>query len=161
MECLLFKQHPTEYSETNYRVICEHAAQVHEVKHMHTMFIRYGYEQMKTVLGIGEERYFIAAGGSSPLGSVGYVKAVLELKAQIEEGPSSPSHDSSSFPVGTCGDYSRLDRWCTACGVTNSGCGCTCCRLDSRKLAVNLSDGAGGFYVLSARRTLTRSIRAA
>ena len=141
VECLLFKQHPTEYSETNYRVICEHAAQVHEVKHMHTMFIRYGYEQMKTVLGIGEERYFIAAGGSSPLGSVGYVKAVLELKAQIEEGllPEPTIHLRSRRHLW---DYSRLDCWRTACGATNSGCGCACCRLDSRKLVVNLPDGA-------------------
>ena len=107
VECLLFKQHPTEYSETNYRVICEHAAQVHEVKHMHTMFIRYGYEQMKTVLGIGEERYFIAAGGSSPLGSVGYVKAVLELKAQIEEGIL-PEPRFIFVPVGTCGTIAGL-----------------------------------------------------
>ena len=107
VECLLFKQHRTEYSETNYRVICEHAAQVHEVKHMHTMFIRYGYEQMKTVLGIGEERYFIAAGGSSPLGSVGYVKAVLELKAQIEEGLL-PEPRFIFVPVGTCGTIAGL-----------------------------------------------------
>ena len=32
VECLLFKQPPTEYSEANYRTICEHAAQVYEVK---------------------------------------------------------------------------------------------------------------------------------
>ena len=70
VECLLFKQPPTEYSETNYRAICEQADRVHAVQRMPTMFARYGYEQMKTVLGIGEERYFIAAGGSSPLGSV-------------------------------------------------------------------------------------------
>ena len=107
VECLLFKQPPTEYSETNYRVICEHASQVHEVKRMHTMFIRYGYEQVKTALGFGEERYFIPAGGSSPLGSVGYVKAVSELKLQIEEGIL-PEPRFIFVPVGTCGTIAGL-----------------------------------------------------
>ena len=107
VECLLFKQPPTDYSETNYRAICEHATQVHEVKYMHTMFARYTYEQMKTVLGVGKERYFIAAGGSSPLGSVGYVKAVLELKAQIE-ADLLPEPRFIFVPVGTCGTIAGL-----------------------------------------------------
>ncbi len=107
VECLLFKQPPTEYSETNYRMIYEHAAQVYEVKRMETMFIRYAYEQVKTVLGFGEERYFIPAGGSAPLGSVGYVKAVLELKSQIEEGIL-PEPRFIFVPVGTCGTMAGL-----------------------------------------------------
>ena len=107
VECLLFKQAPTEYSETNYRTICEHAAESYEVERMSTMFARYAYEQMKTALGIGEERYFIAPGGSSPLGSVGYVKAVLELKTQIEEGIL-PEPRFIFVPVGTCGTMAGL-----------------------------------------------------
>ena len=107
VECLLFKQPPTAYSETNYRTICEHAAAVHEVEHMTTMFARYAYEQLKTAFGIGEERYFIPAGGSSPLGSVGYVKAVSELKAQIEEDLL-PEPRFIFVPVGTCGTMAGL-----------------------------------------------------
>jgi D-cysteine desulfhydrase len=71
------------------------------------MFARYASEQMKTVLGIGEERYFIPAGGSSPLGSVGYVKAVLELKSQIEE-ELLPEPRFIFVPVGTCGTLAGL-----------------------------------------------------
>ena len=107
VECLLFKQPRTEYSEANYRTICEHADRVYEVQRMQTMFARYGYEQMKTVLGIGAERYFIAAGGSSPLGSVGYVKAVAELKSQIEEDIL-PEPKFIFVPVGTCGTLAGL-----------------------------------------------------
>lgn len=107
VECLLFKQPPTEYSEANYRTTCENADQVHEVKRMSTMFARYAYEQTKTVLGIGEERYFIPAGGSSPLGSVGYVKAVLELKSQIE-ADLLPEPRFIFVPVGTCGTIAGL-----------------------------------------------------
>ena len=107
VECLLFKQPPTEYSEANYRTICEHAAQVYEVKRMETMFARYAYEKIKTALGIGEERYFIPAGGSSPLGSIGYVKAVSELKSQIEAGIL-PEPRFIFVPVGTCGTMAGL-----------------------------------------------------
>ncbi len=105
--CLLFKQPPTEYSELNYRTICEHAAQVHEVQRMSTMLTRYAYERMKGFLGIGTEHYFIAAGGSSPLGSVGYVKAVLELKSQIE-ADILPEPRFIFVPVGTCGTMAGL-----------------------------------------------------
>ena len=107
VECLLFKQPRTEYSETNYRTICENATRVYEVRHMSTMFARYAYEQVKTVLGIGEERYFIPAGGSSPLGSIGYVKAVLELKSQIE-ADILPEPRFIFVPVGTCGTIAGL-----------------------------------------------------
>ena len=108
VQCLLFKQPPTEYSETNYRTICEHADQIYEVKRMETMFARYAYEQIKTAFGIGEERYFIPAGGSSPLGSVGYVKAISELKSQIEEG-TLPEPRFIFVPVGTCGTIAGLE----------------------------------------------------
>ena len=107
VETLLFKQRPTEYSEMNYRAICEQADRVHEVQRMSTMFGRYTYEQLKTILGIGEERYFIPAGGSSPLGSVGYAKAVLELKSQIEAGIL-PEPRFIFVPVGTCGTFAGL-----------------------------------------------------
>lgn len=107
VECLLFRQPRTEYSEANYRTICEQADRVHEVQHISTMFARYAYEQMKTVLGFGKERYFIAAGGSSPLGSVGYVKAISELKSQIEEGIV-PEPRFIFVPVGTCGTIAGL-----------------------------------------------------
>ena len=66
VECLLFKQPRTEYSEANYLAICEQADQVHEVQHMTTMFVRYAWEQMKTVLGIGEERLFHSSGRFFP-----------------------------------------------------------------------------------------------
>lgn len=107
VECLLFKQPRTEYSEINYRTICENATRVYEVRQMSTMFARYAYEQMKTVLGIGGERYFIPAGGSSPLGSIGYVKAVLELKSQIE-ADILPEPRFIFVPVGTCGTIAGL-----------------------------------------------------
>ncbi len=107
VECLLFQQPPTEYSEANYRAICEHAEHVYEVKHMSTIFARYAYEKVKNGFGIGQERYFIPAGGSSPLGSIGYVTAALELKSQIEAGLF-PEPRFIFVPVGTCGTMAGL-----------------------------------------------------
>ena len=107
VECLLFRQPRTEYSELNYQTICENAAEIHEVWRMHTLFARYAYQKTKHAFGIGEERYFIAAGGSSPLGSVGYVTAVMELKAQIDTGIL-PEPRFIFVPVGTCGTMAGL-----------------------------------------------------
>ena len=105
--CLLFRQPRTEYSELNYQTICENAAEIHEVRRMHTLFARYAYEKARHALGTGPERYFIAAGGSSPLGSVGYVTAVMELKSQIEEDIL-PEPRFIFVPVGTCGTMAGL-----------------------------------------------------
>lgn len=127
VECLLFKQPPTEYSELNYQTICEHAAQVYEVQRMSTMFARYTYERMKGFFGLGPERYFISAGGSSPLGSVGYVKAILELKSQIE-ADILPEPRFIFVPVGTCGTMAGL-----VAGVRLAG-------LQSQVIGVRVSD---------------------
>ncbi len=107
VECLLFKQPRTEYSEANYRTICEQADRIHVAQHISALFALYGYERLKTVLRLGAKRYFIAAGGSSPLGSIGYVKAVSELKSQIEEGLL-PEPRFIFIPVGTCGTVAGL-----------------------------------------------------
>lgn len=144
VQCLLFKQPPTDYSETNYRTICEHADQTYEVKRMETMFARYAYEQIKTAFGIGEERYFIPAGGSSPLGSVGYVKAVSELKSQIEDGIL-PEPRFIFVPVGTCGTMAGLE-----VGVRLAG-------LQSRIVGVRVADSiVANAWAISrmVRRTL-------
>ena len=62
VECLLFKQPSTAYSEANYRTICEHAAAVQEVDRMTTMFVRYGYEQLKTAFGGWRRTLFYSSG---------------------------------------------------------------------------------------------------
>lgn len=107
VECLLFRQPRTEYSELNYQTIYEHAAQVSEVKRMSALFVYYAYQKTRHVFGSGPERYFIAAGGSSPLGSVGYVTAVMELKSQIDAGIL-PEPRFIFVPVGTCGTMAGL-----------------------------------------------------
>ncbi len=127
VECLLFQQPTTEYSELNYTTIREHAEQIYEVKYMGTMFARYASEKLKNAFGIGRKRYFIPAGGSSALGSLGYVTAVEELKSQIEAGYL-PEPRFIFVPVGTCGTMAGL-----VAGVRLAG-------LRSQVIGVRVSD---------------------
>lgn len=50
----------------------------------------------------GVEPYVIPAGGSSCLGTLGYVNAAFELKTQIDDGIM-PEPDYIYLPLGTCG----------------------------------------------------------
>ncbi|WP_299983616.1 hypothetical protein [Desulfobacula sp.] len=50
----------------------------------------------------GKFPYIIWPGGSAPMGTIGYVNAGLELKAQIDEGLL-PEPDKIYVPMGTMG----------------------------------------------------------
>lgn len=55
----------------------------------------------------GRPPYLLPAGGSSPVGALGYVEAALEIAAQVEEGSlSEPAH--VVVPVGTGGTAAGL-----------------------------------------------------
>jgi D-cysteine desulfhydrase len=58
-------------------------------------------------LDTGENPYYIPAGGSSPVGVLGYVNAALELAAQVESGDC-PEPDYIFVAAGTCGTLSGL-----------------------------------------------------
>lgn len=55
----------------------------------------------------GQPPYLIPPGGSSPLGSVGYALAALELHAQIDSG-ALPPPDSLFVAAGSCGTIAGL-----------------------------------------------------
>jgi len=55
----------------------------------------------------GRPPYLLPAGGSSPVGALGYVEAALEIAAQVEDGAlPEPAH--VVFPVGTGGTAAGL-----------------------------------------------------
>ena len=54
-----------------------------------------------------ERPYFIWAGGSSPLGTLGYVDAGLEIAGQVRQGVM-PEPDYMFVAVGSCGTFSGL-----------------------------------------------------
>jgi D-cysteine desulfhydrase len=55
----------------------------------------------------GRPPYLLPAGGSSPLGALGYVEAALEIAAQVEDG-SLPEPGHVVVPVGTGGTAAGL-----------------------------------------------------
>ena len=117
LHCLLLNQPHTDYLEGNFDAICANAAQVKQVAHWGTMMAHLGYEYVKQCCsnrgfrpyGWRDERnaYFLAAGGSSPLGCLGYVNAAFELKAQIEAGML-PEPKLIFVALGTCGTMAGL-----------------------------------------------------
>jgi D-cysteine desulfhydrase len=55
----------------------------------------------------GKPPYLLPAGGSSPVGALGYVEAALEIAAQVEDG-SLPEPAHAVVPVGTGGTAAGL-----------------------------------------------------
>lgn len=67
-------------------------------------------------LARGHLPYVIPAGGSAPLGVLGYVNAAFELKEQIDAG-AIPVPDHMFVPVGTAGTLAGLVLGCRLAGI--------------------------------------------
>ena len=78
-----------------------------QVTNRATLVGLYGYESLKQFSGLHKLRYFLAPGGSSPLGCLGYVNAAFELKAQIDAGLL-PEPKLIFVAFGTCGTMAGL-----------------------------------------------------
>ena len=92
----------------------------------------------------GKFPYIISPGGSSPLGTIGYVNAGFELKEQIENGLM-PEPDTTFVPFGTMG---------TAVGLT---IGLKAAGLKTRVVSVRVADekyGNIGKFVKLFKKTL-------
>jgi D-cysteine desulfhydrase len=81
-------------------------------------FSRVNFQTLEGVPGGGalRDRYTIPAGGSAPIGVVGYVNAAFELAQQIEAGIL-PSPDYIFLPFGTMGTAAGLAIGCKAAGL--------------------------------------------
>lgn len=124
---ILFPQPIASYARKNLLLDCCLEA---ELKHSFskylfpiTAIIEFLRQRIKTK----DFPYIIPAGGSSHLGIIGYVNAVMELKKQIEEGML-PEPDYIFVPLGTCG---------TAAGII---LGVKICNLKTKVIAVRVVD---------------------
>ncbi len=77
----LFPQFVTEYARENLKLMHYYGARLILAENMAAMGVRYYLAGL-----IDRSAYFIYAGGSSPLSTLGLVNAAFELKAQIEAG---------------------------------------------------------------------------
>ena len=105
--CLVFKRSNTDLLADNCQAIRAQADRVLQVPHRAILVAFYGHESLKQFLGLHRLRYFLAPGGSSPLGSLGYVNAAFELKAQIDAGLL-PEPKLIFVALGTCGTMAGL-----------------------------------------------------
>ena len=85
----------------------------------------------------GRPPYLLPAGGSSPVGALGYVEAALEIAAQVEDG-SLPEPAHVVVPVGTGGTVAGLALGFQIAGLRSRVVGVTVndqLRLDGRVIA--------------------------
>ena len=108
VHCLLLNRpHHTDSLADNIQAIQVQANQVQQAPNRAALIALYGYESLKQFFGIHRLRYFLAPGGSSPLGCLGYVNAAFELKAQIDAGLL-PEPKLIFVALGTCGTMAGL-----------------------------------------------------
>lgn len=99
---LLFYQPVTAYVKKNLLLLCRYNAQLKYYKTMlkaGVMF--YTFERLM------HDAYFLYAGGSSPLGTVGFVNAAFELQQQIQQGLM-PEPDYIVCALGSAGTMAGL-----------------------------------------------------
>jgi D-cysteine desulfhydrase len=117
---VLFDQPVTPFVEENLRALSAAGAGVH-----------YGNGELGAVIAArrlyraseaaGEVPYFIMVGGSSRLGSIGYVTAALELAEQVHAGVI-PEPDRLFVAVGSCGTAAGLIVGCRLAGLRTRVC---------------------------------------
>ncbi|MBN1551510.1 pyridoxal-phosphate dependent enzyme [bacterium] len=99
---LLVPQPVTEHVKMSVKLFSYHGAVLH---------LCGSYRQVdsfvNSFLRCNSDTYYIPAGGSTPLGVLGFVNAALELKDQIH-GKEIPKPDHIFLPAGTCGTLAGL-----------------------------------------------------
>lgn len=83
---MLLPQENAAYLRTNLLVSAAVGAELHEYPSRATLFAGTALTMLRHRLRSGRAPYVIAPGGSSPLGTVGFVNAAFELGAQVEAG---------------------------------------------------------------------------
>lgn len=99
---VLLPQPNARYVGRNLLMSHRSGAELHYVRNMPVAYARTFYQLARHRLKTGRFPQMIPPGGSSPLGSVGYVNAAFELKEQISAGEA-PEPDRIYVAAGTLG----------------------------------------------------------
>ncbi len=100
--CMLLPQLNAEYVRQNLLMSYHCGAELHLCRTVITGLAATAYQLFRHRLRSGKFPKIIPAGGSSPLGAIGYVNAALELASQINEGLL-PEPDFIYVALGTAG----------------------------------------------------------
>ncbi len=104
---LHFPQPVTPHVLTNLRAIIAAGAHLTLAEGMPRVPLRWLEERARWALTSRQRRYAIPAGGSSPLGALGFVEAGLELAAQVQRGEA-PAPARVYVTCGTGGTHAGL-----------------------------------------------------
>jgi D-cysteine desulfhydrase len=99
---LLLPQPNSHYIRKNLLMSFRNGADLHHYKNVPAMYIGCGIQFLR--YGIKDRKFpkIIMPGGSTPIGTLGFVNAAFELKNQIDSGII-PEPDYIYFPMGTVG----------------------------------------------------------
>lgn len=109
---ILFYQPVTSYVRRNLLLFHRHGAQLVYSKGM----LKAGIDFYTTLRLRHPRAYFLYAGGSTPIGTLGFVNAVFELKGQIERGEM-PKPRYIVCPLGSSGTMAGLSLGCMLGGL--------------------------------------------
>ncbi len=99
---ILMPQPNARYVRDSLALSYHYGAELHEHRNLPFLVLGTLYQMVRHGLKYGYVPRYISPGGSSPLGTVGYVNAAFELKEQITSGEM-PEPDSVYVALGTVG----------------------------------------------------------
>ena len=99
---MLMPQLNAYYVRFNLLMSFHYNAELHQHRNVPLLAMGAMYQLLRHKISNGRFPQWISAGGSSPLGTIGYVNAALELKEQIKGGEI-PEPDRIYVPFGTMG----------------------------------------------------------
>jgi len=121
---VMFHQPNAEYLRRNLLLDYHYGVEVKYTGGLAGEVLLLCYEYLKAAIR-GDRPYYVPGGASSPVGNLGFVNAVYELKKQIDEG-AVPEPDYIIAAAGSLGTTAGLEL------------GCRLLRLKSRVLAVRV-----------------------
>lgn len=103
----IFDQPFTSHCEEALKLLCHYGAEIHYTQN-YTKTITHVIGLLTKLSREGRAPYFIYSGASTPMGTIGYVEAVLELKQQINDGTLPAEPDFIFVPAGSGGTFAGL-----------------------------------------------------
>lgn len=111
----VMNQPNANYVRRNLLLDLYYGVDLHYAPSMSLLYFAVAHQFLKHFL-LGNKPYFIPPGASSPLGNMGFVNAVFELKQQVDEGVM-PEPDYIIAPAGTMGTVVGLEAGCRLTGM--------------------------------------------
>jgi len=113
---MLLPQANASYLRDNLLLSVASEAELHERSSAFRLGLTAIYQSVRHKMGTKQWPYWIPAGGSSPLGIIGFVNAAYELQAQISAGEL-PCPAAIYLPMGSMGSVVGLGIGCAALGL--------------------------------------------